>query len=610
MIPCNLAHDYVRDIPWENHPAFAFSNDAERYLIAFSRAVDKTPDDQYTVHFQDDIWDFNPYFDGINNASYKIVFTDLPSPVREYCKFFVLYSIMGKKKISTADLRVSGFKSIFLAIISKSAHNTLSLITTDDIIEEISSRNISDSGMHSLYVDAFQCYSFFISNYHLDLPVDLNKLEELARGHKASEKAQDLKLPNIPEEYFSAILYEAIKAMRNQEEPYNTRCTACEIVMLSQLGLRIGDLLALQTNQLFTKKLAKTGNEVSYIHYKSRKPSKPHDALLEFDIFANSLCVEAFNILKELRMKNPLSEGNNYLYILEAHFNSTNTLPIAKTRFNNEFKRFLLNKLPELSSKEWDGIKMSVYNTGSKKRIKLVALPDTRQFRVHICTALYEHGIPLAYIQKYMGHLSEYMLGYYVRPKDTYQENVKYTEKIIKEIVEDDINPLGGSFGSDIKKSIQQFVKDNNFNVQNDIEAIVKAMGDRVIIRGKTGGVCIKTSLMPCAKDARTNEMFCAYNLCPNLFTFYYMADISYLDFQTLQQTIAVLTESGKTKAASKEKNKLIDLCKRRLIPELDELDKELARKGEDIICIKYPSLADIILRRAEIREEIKTWMN
>lgn len=309
-------------------------------------------------------------------------------------------------------------------------------------------------------------------------------------------------------------------------------------------------------------------------------------------------------------MKNPLSEGNNYLYILEAHFNSTNTLPIAKTRFNNEFKRFLLNKLPELSSKEWDGIKMSVYNTGSKKRIKLVALPDTRQFRVHICTALYEHGIPLAYIQKYMGHLSEYMLGYYVRPKDTYQENVKYTEKIIKEIVEDDINPLGGSFGSDIKKSIQQFVKDNNFNVQNDIEAIVKAMGDRVIIRGKTGGVCIKTSLMPCAKDARTNEMFCAYNLCPNLFTFYYMADISYLDFQTLQQTIAVLTESGKTKAASKEKNKLIDLCKRRLIPELDELDKELARKGEDIICIKYPSLADIILRRAEIREEIKTWMN
>lgn len=187
---------------------------------------------------------------------------------------------------------------------------------------------------------------------------------------------------------------------------------------------------------------------------------------------------------------------------------------------------------------------------------------------------------------------------------------MKYTEKIIKEIVEDDINPLGGSFGSDIKKSIQQFVKDNNFNVQNDIEAIVKAMGDRVIIRGKTGGVCIKTSLMPCAKDARTNEMFCAYNLCPNLFTFYYMADISYLDFQTLQQTIAVLTESGKTKAASKEKNKLIDLCKRRLIPELDELDKELARKGEDIICIKYPSLADIILRRAEIREEIKTWMN
>ena len=68
-------------------------------------------------------------------------------------------------------------------------------------------------------------------------------------------------------------------------------------------------------------------------------------------------------------------------------------------------------------------------------------------------------------------------------------------------------------------------------NIETDIDAIMETIGDKVIIRGKTGGVCIKTSFMPCSKDARTNELLCSYNLCPNLFHFYYMIDVSYLNF-------------------------------------------------------------------------------
>ena len=155
--------------------------------------------------------------------------------------------------------------------------------------------------------------------------------------------------------------------------------------------------------------------------------------------------------------------------------------------------------------KDWDGIKKRIYFSAQTGKIK-ISIPDTRQFRVHLCTALYEKGIPLVYIQRYMSHLSEYMLGYYVRPKDTYQENIAYSEKVIKEIAVNDTTPLG-LLGEDIKKNIKKFITDNNFNVETDIEAIVKAFGDKVVIRGKTGGVCIKTSIVPCSKDARTNEM-------------------------------------------------------------------------------------------------------
>ena len=113
---------------------------------------------------------------------------------------------------------------------------------------------------------------------------------------------------------------------------------------------------------------------------------------------------------------------------------------------------------------------------------------------------------------------------------------------------------------------------------------------------------------MPCSKDARTNEMMCAYNLCPNLFHFYYMVDVSYLNFQTLQDTYKAMLDAGKTKAAQKELAKLKDIINRRLLPELDELDKEITIKGFNTVLDKHPSLIEIMENREEIRKEIEIW--
>ena len=102
--------------------------------------------------------------------------------------------------------------------------------------------------------------------------------------------------------------------------------------------------------------------------------------------------------------------------------------------------------------------------------------------------------------------------------------------------------------------------------------------------------------------------MMCAYNLCPNLFHFYYMVDVSYMNFQTLQDTYHAMKDSGKTKAAQKELSKIRDLLNRRLIPEMDELDKEIETRGFDIIIDRHPSLLDIMTNRENIRKEIETW--
>jgi hypothetical protein len=405
--------------------------------------------------------------------------------------------------------------------------------------------------------------------------------------------------------------------MRNKNIETNERMIAAGIVLLSQTGLRLGDLLDLETESLHSKRLTKSGIFVSYIHYTARKPSKAHQQLLEFDIFCNRIGTEAFEIIRDLRKESRFSEMNNKLFLFIPANNScaTSNGLITKARFRSLYHSFMYNHLPVESTTKWKGIIPIKYHRNPYKEKNgtgepiTMYIPETRQYRVHLCTVLYNQGVPLIYIQKYMGHLSEHMMGYYVRPKDTYQENIQYSERIIREIADEDITPLGGNkLGKEIKENIQHFISNNGFNVHTDVNAIIQAMGDKIIIRGKTGGVCIKTSIMPCSKDARTNEVLCAYNLCPNLFHFYYMIEVSYANFMTLQDSFYAMKNTNKTKASQKELSKIKDLINRRLIPELNELDKEIERKGIDYILDRHPSLIEVIEHRDKIRKEIEVW--
>ena len=87
------------------------------------------------------------------------------------------------------------------------------------------------------------------------------------------------------------------------------------------------------------------------------------------------------------------------------------------------------------------------------------------------------------------------------------------------------------------------------------------------------------------------------------------MIDVSYLNFKTLQETYTSCKKKGNIRASQKELNKIKDLIRRRLIPELDELDKEIDKKGMKTIIDKYPSLIDVIENKEDIREEINIWM-
>lgn len=614
-----LFSEYVEDIPWDNSPQFAFSPDTKAYLDAFRNAIELIPTRDLKIKFADDVWDFNPYMKNVNAKEYKFIFANLPKDLAEYCKFFVLHKISGKTKISTTNVRFNTFVSIVQNIFTRTSHKDIYLVTTEDIQNEIKRRNAAPSTVHNMYQSVYQMYYFLEHHYKLSLPVDLEILDKESVRWKVIDKRSETKLPDIPDPYFDTIICNAISIMRNPDIDHDNRMAAAGIVFISQTALRLGDFMALTTDRLFTKKLVKSGNETNYVHFTERKPSKAHQPLLEFDIFCNSLATEAFLLMSNLRIMSPLAKGNNYLFVLSESYNKGGLMPMphTKTQFRSAFRQLMYKFLPVESTTPWDGINPSIYHTdpyGEKKGTAVpitLYIPDTRQFRVHLCTALYKKGVPLLYIQKYMGHLSDYMMGYYVRPKDTYQESIEETEKVIREIAGEDISPLGGNgLGSEIKENIKKFIKDKGFNVEKDIEAIVKAFGDKLIIRGKTGGVCIKTSIVNChqGNEGRSNELLCAYNLCPNLFFFYYMIDVTYTDFQTLTATYSTMKQAGHEIAAQKELAKIKELIKRRLLPELNELDKEISIHGFDTILNRHPSLLEIMENREEIRKELETW--
>lgn len=606
MIENLLTDNYVKNIPWEKTSKKCFMDDNNKYEEAFKSVLEYVPNSDNKITYSENVWDFNEYYKDINSKDYIIYFNKASEDYSDYLKMFVIYKITQKSKVSTIQTRIFCFISIISAI-KNEQDKPFSLITTDDIKNEIESRNIISSTKHNLYVAAYLIYEFIFKNYELSLPVDINELQKKSAEDRAISKKESTKIPNIPEDYYSIILTKAIETLDNEKASYNRRMTAGLIIIETQTGLRTQDLLGLKVSDLHEKKLPVSNVMCNYLHFQTRKPSKAHSDMLEFDIYASQLCADAFNKMSILRKK-CVYKNEPYLYVLDSSKNSTNKYPIETNRLRIEYRKFFLEELKNLTCEKWEGI-TPVNHIQGGKTYKL-NIPEIRQYRVHLATALYNNGVSLNYIKKYLGHLSEYMLGYYVRPKNPGHENAKYAERIVKKIAGDDMTPLG-SMGAELKQNLQQFIKEGKYNVKSDTSKILNDLGENLVIREKGPGLCcIKTTIIPCKYDARTDKMLCAFGTCPNIFHFFDMINVSYMQFHELQNSYQQNKDNGFKRAAEKELNKLKSFCKGRLTPELDELERVVKTKGLSAFVKQYPDLQYYATNIDNIRKEIQLWEN
>ena len=597
------------------------SNPNTNTFIDTIKKINKIPFSKGEYYYSDDFWDFSKYTTlNITKKTLKFNFNLCCETFKDDLKNYVLLQILeNSNKIQTTHKEFRVLYNFFNHAESKGFYHIKDI--TDKEIQSF----LDIYSYNSIPTQRFQrstmkkFYSYYAANFEdLITPTKLKLFEhESARVYYTHK--ENNKIPDIPKEYFDKFLAACIKIANDETDTKLHRAIACMYIIISQTGLRVGECLGLEIDSLETVSIF-NGEKAYYIKYKTWKSGVGNNTCTIQRTYVNELTKKAYDTLIELYKDDRKKNGLSYLYLGSTVTINKNAYPIDPNSFGKAQATFCgyLNKYFEIIN-----IDDSLYPGITRKKIssldsitrhypnaKTIAMPKNHQFRVHVCTELYKKGVPLKYIQKFMAHLSNEMEGYYVRPtKKNPQEDMDFTLDTLKKIVTGETKLLGGN--ASLIEKINQFIKENNYNVSTDLNEICKKLAAKIPIRQKTGGVCIKSSILrECSKDAKTNEFYCSYGVCPNIFHFYYMANISYRQTKELVETIKINKERGLMRQVQKENHMLQTIIKQKLLPELDELKNMVNKKGIEAILLEYPDLQFIIENLKDIYMEVDIWKN
>lgn len=604
---------------------YVVNTNATQSYITLLKDNDVLPFNKGVILYSSNLWDFTGFTSqNISSSDLKFNFKKISYEVfREDAKNYVLLRILqNTDKIQTINKHFNLIVKFFNFAESKGICDSRDLDYTiaKEFLELMGKKVLlTTQKNHTAALSSF--YNIYSSNF-TDLMC--SELKEVLSYNSELIKAQteQNKTSDIPKDYFDNFLSAIIKIIDGDENivPFYIKGTACIYLILSQTGLRISECLDLEVDMLRPITLF-NGEKVHFLSYRSPKGASGNNNYIVGETFVNELAIKGYDTLLRIYNDRRTKLGVSYLYLGGKKTPDASSCPITSGSFYSNAQRLFLY-MNEMGYMNFVNLDKDLYpqlatitvNSSFSKQYpeaKTLTVPTPHQFRVHMASELYKKGVPLKYIEKFMAHLSSQMEGYYVKPTATKpQEDMEFSLKTIEKIVSGETKILGDTNG--LSKRIQEFIKKGNFNVKEDMAAICQALIKEVAIRQKTGGVCIKASLIrPCPVDYATDEFYCAYEVCPNIFHFFYMADVSYRQMRECEETFLYNKEKGFKKAAQKELNKLQRKVKEKLIPELDELKKVIERKGVNSVLEEYPDLFEVIENMDKIyNEEIKKWQS
>lgn len=577
-----------------------------------------------TLNFSDDFWDFSSFSDSnVSARRLQFKFDINFDKFKIYGKFFVLSEILkNHSKIQSISRKYSDIK-LFLNYLYDSNIFNIESLTIEDIKKylDILYDTKAPTTVKNTKTYLKQFLYFYSKSFNFSIDENMIKLLESHDLNYLKAYKDNNKYSDIPTEYFNNLLSLCVQLMNDSNALLNDRVFACIIVLLSQTGIRHSELFSIKIASINDKSILNGTKTAYYLNYKTWKKEKGNGSYTIENVFLNELSITSYNLLTELCESNRTKLNTDILIVPDKCLNA----PVSDGYFVKRFISFSLKYKDKLDNLNKDNLsslyKISIQNIVRYYNITkecysdlnlddILYLPRAHQFRVHLCTQLYRQGVPLAIIQKHMTHLTSDMQDYYIRPEDDSKKELEYSKSVLKSVLKDEASLIGGNKDALMKK-INQFIDKGKFNVEKDIDAIVDKLSKKIPIKEKLGGICIKSGpKRDCSKDAMTDEFYCAYGICPNHFHLYTMIDITYSRYTNLIKTMNFNKEKGFLRQSEKEKFKLICVVRDSLIPELNELQKEITKHGAETIIAKHPNLEHFVSNFDTVYKEVSQWLN
>lgn len=632
MSRANTIRNTQLDIEYQLPDGVILNAGTTASYIDILKAVDKLPFSKVDIKFSDGVWDFSRTTNlNIPRNSLKFYFHHKlqGSCFVDTVKVYVLLSILKNQiKVQTLQSRFYTVADFLMFVESRHVYHVEDISENDmkDFLcmterdAEAKGSNVPEK-IRKTKLDIKHFFDVYSANFDSKINTVLYKYVDVSddKGRKARQEQNRFK--GIPEDYFDKLLSALITVSNDETAPLDIRGTACAYIILSQTGLRAGEILDLRIDALHVSPIF-NGETAEYLYYRTWKRKHSNNVADTVFTYINKLSLNAFNLLLELHKAKRTEFGLDYLY-MGGRLATKKKFPLSTMDFETDAKELFtyldnhnLLKAADLPKDTWTGLK--VYNTkknwllkvdqdGEKHKIMTLTFPHTQQFRYHVCSELARRGVPIEYIRVFMAHLTVEMTKSHYNPQPKIQEDMEYSKKVLKEIVTDEARPLSGDKG--MTQKIREFIEENHYNVEKDLDTIVDKLAGKMPIRRKAGGCCIKSSqLRECSKDAQTNEFYCAYGVCPNIVHFYYTADVSYKLCRELLETIEINTKNGFRKQVQKERNMLNYIVVKRLQPEIEDLKRVIERDGVEHVYMMHPELKAIVENLESIEKEMTEW--
>lgn len=400
MLKNGIAHQLINGIP-----SFLGEKGIEPTRTEMLRVV-QIPTISGIINFDSDVWDARKAFTKTRSYMNVIHFKNCHPETKDLIKGFAAQELDDGKKVSTLHGTIPILSRTINAAIEASGRCHFLFISTKDILDGMD-RIFSTSDFDKLA--AFPLVNRFLEFARTTAGIRLNVDEKEIRQARTAFYNQikgyrkHKPIPDIPDEYFDLIINKCDEVMRDETLPLNDRLIAGIVLIDSQLGLRISEVVALEVD---CRDMWPCNDGVvrPYIVYNSIKASRGDVESLPVKTFCNAICDEALEYYIELRKQSVYANETDFLYIQDPRYISlkNNEFPISPNTFNEQYQRFFGRYLREEARKNWGDI--TRIHTGIRGDDETLCIPSIHSFRKHFCSALAKAGIHWDYIDAAISH--------------------------------------------------------------------------------------------------------------------------------------------------------------------------------------------------------------